>query len=132
MTDRDKMTSEIGASLIRDISCQSCADLRAERDCLRSELQIEQGRFESAVAMCNDLEIERDELRANRDRLRGVVEMFEARGQRTPAEDVGRRIRVPCPGCGGSGVRPGRPCEDCDGTGDRFVPFQPGSGEGEG
>ena len=111
MTDRDRLISEIGASLIRDISCQSCADLRAE--------------LARVVA-------ERDELRANLDRLRGVVEMFEARGQRTPAEDVGRRIRVPCPGCGGSGVRPGRPCEDCDGTGDRFVPFQPGSGEGEG
>ena len=61
MSDRDKMISEIGASLIRDISCQSCADLRAE--------------LARVVA-------ERDELRANLDRLRGVVEMFEARGRR--------------------------------------------------
>ena len=60
MSDRDKMISEIGASLIRDISCQSCADLRAE--------------LASVVA-------ERDELRANLARLRGVVEMFEARGR---------------------------------------------------
>ena len=60
MTDRDKMTSEIGASLLRGISCQSCADLRAELARIKAE---------------------RDELRANIARLRGVVEMFEARGR---------------------------------------------------
>ena len=43
MTDRDKMISEIGASLIRDISCQSCAALRAE-------LEVLQERADSAAA----------------------------------------------------------------------------------
>ena len=79
-------------------------DMHAEREWLRAKVKelnrraqtAEAGVFENIETLKNKgmplgrqlahagygiMERERDELRANRDRLRGVVEMFEARGR---------------------------------------------------